>query len=334
MKRLKKENVLPFLKEMNKAVKVFCPQVMDDKDLMFMPLGEGTYTGDIGKTTIPPKILLFPQTEEIISFRGKDITKVTEPSKILLFGIRACEMKAIQFVDRFMSRDDFIDPHYMSRREKLTTMIIACHEPPSDTCFCIDAGSVPYLETGFDVQLFDASHFYIAIAGSERGEEIVTNRYFERGDEGDKERLEEIKYKALHSQKNKPGIKKAIEILNENKPDEVFWERLADRCINCGGCVYVCPTCTCFNVYDLPSHGGYIRYRSWDACVHAGFTRETSGHNPRPTQGSRLARRNEHKLRFDIINFGESGCVGCGRCSDTCPVGLGTIEIIQELNKL
>ena len=333
MKRLRKDSVFSLLKEIAKTEKVFCPQVVNNRDLMFVPLGDGVYDGDVGKTTISLKTVLFPQSEEIISFAGMDISKTTESSKTLVFAIRPCEMKAVQFTDRFMMRDDLMDPHYVSRREKMTTIVIACHEPPSNTCFCIDAGGNPYLENGYDVQLFDAGEYYIAVAGSKRGEELLANKNFEQGADGDKKNLEELKHRALHSQNNKPGVKKAIDRVREDKLDKVFWERLADKCINCGGCVYVCPTCTCFDVHDLPSQGGYIRCRTWDACLHAGFSREASGHNPRPTKGSRLARRHEHKFKFDIINFGESGCVGCGRCSDTCPVGLGAIEIIKELNR-
>jgi len=123
--------------------------------------------------------------------------------------------------------------------------------------------------------------------------------------------------------------------LKDRAVDEGVWEHLGLKCIQCGGCTFVCPTCTCFNVCDHSTGPGQgIRERSWDACLFGGFTREASGHNPRSTQALRLKRRHEHKLldyhRTDIQD-GLCGCTGCGRCSDFCPVHIGTLEVAREI---
>jgi ferredoxin len=98
------------------------------------------------------------------------------------------------------------------------------------------------------------------------------------------------------------------------------WEGMGRSCISCGGCSYVCPTCHCFNISDQGTPDGE-RVRCADTCILSGFSRMTSGVNPRRSAGERLRNWFMDKFEFIPRRTGLLGCVGCGRCSVVCLSG-------------
>ena len=112
--------------------------------------------------------------------------------------------------------------------------------------------------------------------------------------------------------------------------DNAFWEKETVKCLSCGCCTYICPTCQCFTITDEGSQLEGRRLRSWDSCMSPLFTLETSGHNPRPTKGGRMRNRVSHKFSFYPERYdGHFSCVGCGRCVVSCPVSLDIRHMVK-----
>jgi len=300
---------------------------------------------DYESLVIPPKAIAFPQLESLFEFQnGKISETVQSPRKKLLFGLRACDVKGILFVDEFFKRE-FQDIYYLSRSADKLLVLVGCKRPPRD-CFCTSTKTGPFLpvrynpdkaiESEFDLQMVDVSDAYLVEIGSKKGQEFVSS-YREFFDEASEEVIvqsEKAKLAAQNAISLKVDFEKAVKNFCENRIPRDFYEKIAERCIYCGGCIYVCPTCTCFNVFDEKHANSGARYRNWDACVLEGYTREASGHNPRQEKWLRTARRYEHKLKYDYLATGMSGCVGCGRCLASCPVDIGIVQAIEEAAKI
>jgi len=113
-----------------------------------------------------------------------------------------------------------------------------------------------------------------------------------------------------------------------------FWNTIHQKCLACGTCTYLFPTCHCFDISDEQKGDDGIRLRNWDSCMFPLFTLETSGHNPRPTQKERWRQRAMHKFKYYVDNFNAIACVGCGRCVMYCPVNIDIRKIVTDISKL
>jgi len=335
MKTISKKDIPSLLQQWSKDYEIYTPCRKRESEFIFDRFSEKEFTLDYGRPSMPPKWAYIPQNEIIFEIADETYRAVSRVQKRILFGIRACDMAGIVQSSSFMERN-VTDPFFHERHSSTLTVVIACPSPPADSCFCTTTASGPWAEQGFDIQLFDAGDYYLIEEGSSQGSALLVGGYFGEApqDEGQK-LLSEFKQNAFAAIPELSEFKDAMDILKSGRADEEIWRRFGDKCIVCGGCAFVCPTCTCFNVTDCEfEKGSGLRIRSWDACLFNGFTQESSGHNPRPTQSSRIKRRHEHKLRYfneTDIRSNLCGCVGCGRCSDFCPVHIGSREVIVAI---
>ncbi|MBI4739915.1 4Fe-4S dicluster domain-containing protein [Candidatus Woesearchaeota archaeon] len=344
-KTITKKNIKGLLKAAVEEWDVYTPLRNSGGDIWFdvlpkhgKPLDEAldnVVLGDVD-TVISPKDIFFPQLESMFEYSKGEISEVVESSPKLLFGVAPCDLQGILFSDAFYKRN-FEDKYYLSRIKDRFIVVKGCNTPPRATCFCVSAKTGPFAAGGYDLQLIEGADAYFVEVGSKKGEGFIKKheKFFEDCPGDAKESLEAIKSKAAGAVDLKVDFQKALDMMSkDNFVPEENYKRIGERCIYCGACLYTCPTCTCFNVFDnVKDETTGQRVRTWDACVFEGYTRETSGHNPRKEKWQRTSRRYEHKLKYDHRLTGMSGCVACGRCLASCPVEIGISKFIQEITE-
>jgi sulfhydrogenase subunit beta (sulfur reductase) len=335
MKTIAKENVKDLLRSWTKQYQVLVPTRTTQGDCIFDTFQEDSFTLEYKKPPLPPKSVFFPHNEVIFQVVKNEFREVVSANKTILFGIRSCDMMGLLQCASFMTRDHK-DIYYSAKKGTAVTVVMACPGPQNETCFCTTTFSGPVAKKGFDLLFYDMDDVFMIEAGSQQGKDLLSSgQFIDVDDAVAREKIEAFKKKAVQSIPLVDEVNEAMNRLEDGTADEKVWERFGRKCIVCGGCAFVCPTCTCFNVYDHESTpGSGMRARTWDACLYGGFTREASGHNPRSTQALRLKRRHEHKLLYyneTDIQGSLCGCVGCGRCSDYCPVHIGTLEVVKEI---
>ncbi|MBE6465044.1 MAG: 4Fe-4S ferredoxin [Eggerthellaceae bacterium] len=323
---LSKQNLMPLLTSLASDVDVFVPTTIDGVK-KFARLADGVEPDfDMINTTMPPKDLLFPQTQKMYHFDvdkngSYHIHEYDESREQIVFGIRPCDMRSIVCLDEVFLTKGFVDEFYANAREKLLTVSIGCTQA-AETCFCTSMGVDPIYAPNADVMLQDTGDAYKVTAQTPKGEAAVS-AWSEFLSDGDAEPVN----CDVTLEVSMEGVVDKL----EGMYDSPIWENLSIKCLNCGTCTYVCPTCHCFDISQENRKKDGVRFRCWDSCMFSEYTAMAGGHNPRPEKLERVRNRFMHKLNFFERRYGMSLCVGCGRCVEKCPVALDITRLIDDI---
>ena len=269
--------------------------------------------------------------------RGADgvvVTGADEPPRYALLGVRPCDVRAIGVLGRVLTGGQSVDAVYRGRRDGAFVIAVECTEPGA-TCFCVSMGGGPGAESGFDLALTElvdgGDHRFVARSGTDAGARVLAQLPQRDADDASvRQAREAVEQAATSMGRSMPFI--SLQQLMADSRESPQWDDVASRCLTCGNCTMVCPTCFCTTAEDVTDLTGdhAERWRVWDSCFALDFTTMHGGQT-RTSGQSRYRQWISHKLGTWHDQFGESGCVGCGRCIVWCPVG---IDITAEAASL
>ncbi|MFH1146721.1 MAG: 4Fe-4S dicluster domain-containing protein [Pseudomonadota bacterium] len=332
---LQKEHLNSFLRKLHREYELIAPVRNRYGDTLFEMISSmDNLEIDLkNRTAFSPKEFFLPQVETLFEYSrdrsGYKFADRTENKPRVLFGIRSCDMRAVLFYD-LVFQERTKDKYYLDRRSNTLLISLGCNEP-QPACFCKSAKSGPFLTHGYDIQLTDLGDKFFVEIGRPKGWDLIRrwSYFFIPATKADIDEQYEIVLESEGKFRHMVDVEAAITKMINNEVDPAIWEDLGNRCQNCGGCAYVCPTCYCFNIFDRPtSENAGERIRTWDACTFAGFSRLAGGHNPRGEKSKRIKRRFYHKLYYDKQKYNIPSCVGCGRCADIC---FGHVDMLRFL---
>ena len=257
-----------------------------------------------------------------------------EPARYAFLGARSCELRAMGILDRVLLSGAHPDPVERNAREGVFIVAVQCGQA-GGTCFCASMGTGPTAEAGFDVALTevieDRRHYFVAQAGSDAGAELLAELPTSTAGAGEQDAASAAHARAVSEMGRELDITDIRELLYRNY-NNARWDEVAERCLTCGNCTMVCPTCFCTSVEDVTDleRTAVERVQRWDSCFTIDYS-HIHGGAVRQSTSSRYRQWMTHKLATWIDQFGSSGCVGCGRCITWCPVGIDITEEVRAI---
>ncbi len=331
--KLDKKDFENFLKDLIETYDLFAPVQLTDGVSIFKKIENPE---EVNLTQLVPqksaKEVFFPQSEVMFRYemsegRGPVISEPKVERERVLLGARPCDVEAISIIEKVFVGKDYTDIYFLKKRKKTTILTLSCNHPLT-TCFCSSTGGGPFRREGSDIFMTDLGESYLVELLTEKGLTFSKNRFFKEASSKEIDLVKECEEKAVQKVNRSipvEGIEKRLEVMVESP----FWDRVHEKCIGCGVCTFLCPTCHCFDITDEAVNRKGERVRNWDSCLFPIYSLETSGHNPRPTGRERTRQRLMHKFNYYPKNFDRVACVGCGRCILYCPVQFDIREAIS-----
>ena len=283
---------------------------------------------------LPPEVRLWR------AHRAADgsLQQVEEPSRkpprYAFIGVRACDLAATGILDHVLLGGSHPDPAERARRTDVFVVAAQCTQAGA-TCFCSSMGSGPTATSGFDLALTEllegGRHYFLIEVGSEDGAELLRELTHARAQQRDLDVARSAHAQAEQQMGRELDSSDVRELLYRNY-ESPRWDEVAERCLTCGNCTMVCPTCFCTSVEDVTDLSGeqVERHQRWDSCFTIDYS-HIHGGPVRASPRSRYRQWMTHKLATWIDQFGSSGCVGCGRCITWCPVGIDITEEVRAI---
>ncbi|MCX6010854.1 MAG: 4Fe-4S dicluster domain-containing protein [Chloroflexi bacterium] len=333
--KVSKKDIAQLLKTWSQQFNVLAPS--RDSSVAAMAEWDGKDTSFLDwyrNTVVPPKASFLPPMEAMFRFRKDEEGYQIEPpakngQKQLLFGIRPCDARAMAILDMTFE-DAYKDPYYLEKRKKAVLVGLGCTNP-CESCFCTSMGTSPTDPTNVDLMLIDIGDHFLIEEVTAKGKELIAKtsglKEATKNDEANAEKARETAYNKVSRKLATEGIK---DKLLESFDDEGFWEKVAAKCISCGICTLLCPTCYCFDINDELVKGEGTRFRSWDSCGFSLYTKMPM-ENPRQEKWRRVRQKVCHKYEFYPMAFDVIACTGCGRCIRLCPVNWDITQVIESV---
>ncbi len=291
---------------------------------------------DYDTSVLPPSKWIFTDNEPLLDYDMRDMTKtkdVINSRKQILAFVHPCDINGINIMDEILGEDP-VDFNYLKRRRDTIIIGYECLKPCKDNTLCFDKG-FQNAEKGWDLFFTNIGKGFYVQAATEEGKEVISkSNFFQWASYREKESLHKVREEG--EKRFKKAVQGNINMLShllKESYDDMIWDVEGKKCLSCGACNIVCPTCYCFDVTDelnMDMKTGR-RYRKWDSCQLTDFCKVASGENFRESVAARVRHRLFKKEVYLKKRFGRSGCVGCGRCIYACIANISIIDIYNQI---